>query len=140
MTLSKAKRYPLFALLYFTQGTVLGYFTALNALYLLSRDVSLTKIGIFATIALIPFVIKILFGILSDKINLFGLGHRKPYILLGLAIQFVCLILVPQIDPAASYWGFVALAFTLQMGMALYDTCTDGLALDTTPEREKGLI
>jgi len=39
MTLSKAKRYPLFALLYFTQGTVLGYFTALNALYLLSRDV-----------------------------------------------------------------------------------------------------
>ena len=140
MTLSKAKRYPLFALLYFTQGTVLGYFTALNALYLLSRDVSLTKIGIFATIALIPFVIKILFGILSDKINLFGLGHRKPYILLGLAIQFICLILVPQVDPAASYWGFVALAFTLQMGMALYDTCTDGLALDTTPEHEKGLI
>ena len=24
--------------------------------------------------------------------------------------------------------------------MALYDTCTDGLALDTTPEEEEGLI
>jgi len=140
MTTSKATRYPLFALLYFTQGTVLGYFTALNALYLLEHGVSLTKIGIFATIALIPFVIKILFGILSDKVNFWGLGHRKPYILLGLAIQFLCLLLVPLVDPATSYWGFVALAFTLQMGMALYDTCTDGLALDTTPEHEKGII
>ena len=25
------------------------------------------------------------------------------------------------------------------MGMALYDTCTDGLALDTTPEDEQGI-
>ena len=28
----------------------------------------------------------------------------------------------------------------MQLGMALYDTCTDGLALDTTPEEEQGTI
>ena len=28
----------------------------------------------------------------------------------------------------------------LQMGMAFYDTCTDGLALDITPEKEKGIL
>ncbi len=140
MKLSKPLRYALFGLLYFTQGTILSYFTALNALYLLSRGLTMTNVGIFASIALIPFVIKILFGILSDRVSPLGLGHRKPYIFFGLAVQFICLIIAPFIDPKSAYWGFVALAFVLQLGMALYDTCTDGLALDTTPEGEKGTI
>ncbi len=140
MKLSKPLRYALFGLLYFTQGTILSYFTALNALYLLERGLTMTNVGIFSSIALIPFVIKILFGLLSDRVSLFGLGHRKPYIFIGLTVQMICLILAPFIDPKGAYWGFVALAFVLQMGMALYDTCTDGLALDTTPEGEKGTI
>jgi PAT family beta-lactamase induction signal transducer AmpG len=137
---SKALRYTMFASLYFTQGTILSYFTALNALYLLSRGLTMTDVGVFAAIALLPFVLKIFLGMLSDRVNLFGLGHRKPYILIGLLVQTLCLIVVPFIDPAQYYWGFVALAFTLQMGMALYDTCTDGLALDTTPPEEEGTI
>jgi len=140
MKLSKPLRYALFGLLYFTQGTILSYFTAPNALYLLSRGLTMTSVGIFASIALIPFVIKILFGILSDRVSPLGLGHRRPYIFIGLAVQFICLIIAPFIDPKNAYWGFVALAFVLQLGMALYDTCTDGLALDTTPEGEKGTI
>ena len=140
MYTNKALRYGMFGSLYFTQGTILSYFTALNALYFLSRGLSMTDVGIFASIALIPFVIKIFLGMLSDKVNLFGMGHRKPYILLGLLVQTICLILVSFVDPAEYYWGFVALAFTLQMGMALYDTCTDGLALDTTPPEEEGTI
>jgi PAT family beta-lactamase induction signal transducer AmpG len=137
---NKTLRYTLFGLLYFSQGTVLGYFTALNALYLLSKGVSMTDVGIFALIALLPFVIKIFLGMLSDNVNLLGLGYRRPYILLGLAIQTGCLVVAPFIDPATHYWGFAALAFVLQMGMALYDTCTDGLALDTIPEREQSTI
>ena len=140
MHTSKTVRYAMFGLLYFAQGTILAYFTALNALYFLSKGLSMTDVSIFATIALIPFVIKIFLGMLSDRVNLLGMGHRKPYILLGLLVQTLCLILAPWIDPAQNYWGFVVLAFVLQMGMALYDTCTDGLALDTTPESEQGLI
>ncbi|HPC06263.1 MAG TPA: MFS transporter [Anaerolineaceae bacterium] len=140
MSASKVSRYSMFALLYFTQGTILSYFTSLNALYFLSRGVSMTKVGIFSTIALLPFVLKIFLGILSDRVNLFNIGHRKPYILLGLAIQFTCLVIAPFLDPNSMYWGFVALAFILQMGMALYDTCTDGLALDTVPDTERGFI
>jgi PAT family beta-lactamase induction signal transducer AmpG len=68
------------------------------------------------------------------------MGHRKPFILIGLFIQFVCLVAVPFIDLKSGYWVFVALAFLLQMGMALYDTCTDGLALDVIPAHEKGTI
>lgn len=137
---NKTLRYTMFGSLYFTQGTVLSYFTALNALYFLSRGLNMTDVGVFGAIALVPFVIKIFLGMLSDRVNLFGWGHRKPYILIGLLVQLACLVVVPFVDPADSYWGFVALAFTLQMGMALYDTCTDGLALDTTPPEEQGTI
>jgi len=140
MPRSKFIRYLLFASLYFTQGTILGYFASLNALYLLDKGLTMTSIGIFGTIALIPFVLKIFLGMLSDKVNLFKMGHRKPYIYIGLAVQFLCLVAVPFIDPRSSYWGFVAVAFLLQLGMALYDTCTDGLALDTTPVAEQGKI
>lgn len=137
---NKALRYTMFGSLYFTQGTILSYFTALNALYFLSRGLSMTDVGIFASIALIPFILKIFLGMLSDRFNLFGMGHRKPYILMGLLTQALCLMVVPFVDPAQYYWGFVGLAFVIQTGMALYDTCTDGLALDTTPEDEQGLI
>ena len=140
MPKNKIVRYAMFGLLYFSQGTILSYFTALNALYFLSKGLSMTDVGIFATIVLIPFVIKVFLGMLSDRINLFGFGHRKPYILIGLMVQVVCLIAAPFIDPSQYYFGFVALAFILQSGMALYDTCTDGLALDTTPAEEQGTI
>lgn len=140
MLKSKTARYAMFGSLYFSQGTVFSYFTSLNALYFLSKGLSMGDVGVFGAIALIPFVIKIFLGMLSDRINLLGFGHRKPYILIGLFIQTVCLFIAPFIDPAQNYWGFVALAFILQMGMALYDTCTDGLALDTTPVEEQGTI
>lgn len=136
----KTIRFTMFALLYFTQGTILGYFASLNALYMLDNGLDMADVGIFSTIALIPFVIKILFGIMSDRYNLFGLGHRKPYIFIGLMVQFACLIIAANINPGKSYWLYVAIAFLLQLGMAFYDTCTDGLALDITPESEKGTL
>ena len=137
---SKTVRFTMFALLYFTQGTILGYFASLNALYMLDNGLDMADVGIFSTIALIPFIIKILFGILSDRVNLLGLGHRKPYIFIGLLVQFACLIAVANINPGKSYWLYVSIAFLLQLGMAFYDTCTDGLALDITPESEKGTL
>jgi len=47
---------------------------------------------------------------------------------------------VTFIDLSSGFWLFVGVAFLLQMGMALYDTCTDGLALDTVPKEEEGTI
>lgn len=140
MPRKKGLTYLTFGSLYFTQGTIQGFFAALNALYLLDNGLNLTDVGVFGFIALLPFVLKIGLGILSDRVNLFGMGHRKPYILIGLVVQLVCLIIAPFIDPGQYFWGYVAMAFTLQMGMALYDTCTDGFALDTTQEEEQSTI
>ena len=138
---NKFLRFGMFALLYFTQGTILGYFASLNALYMLDSGLDMAKVGYIShSIALIPFVIKIFFGMLSDRVNLLKLGHRRPYIVIGLLVQFICLLLVANINPGEHYWTYVAIAFLLQLGMAFYDTCTDGLALDITPEHERGIL
>lgn len=137
---NKIFRYTMFGLLYFAQGAILSYFTALNALYLLSFDLTMSQIGIFSAVALMPFVLKIFLGMVSDKINLLGRGHRQPYIVLGLAIQAICLFIIPFIDPRAQLSLFTAAAFVTMVGMALYDTCTDGIALDTTPPEEEGTV
>jgi len=138
--MNKALRYSLYALLYFVQGTVLSYFTALNPIYLRSYGLTMTQIGLIGTIGLLPFVIKIFFGMLSDRVNLFGLGHRKPYIIIGLLVQAAALVIAPLIDPVSGYTYFVLLAFLLMTGMALFDTCTDGLALDSTPQQDSGTV
>ena len=137
---SKLTRYSMFGLLYFAQGSVLSYFTALNAIYLLSFGLNLGQIGLISGIALTPFVLKIFLGILSDRINLFQMGHRKPYIIIGLIIQALCLFIVPFIDPGKNFALYGLMSFLVMTGMAMYDTTTDGLALDTTPEDEAGKI
>ena len=138
--MNKSFRFVIFGLLYFIQGAILSYFTGFNGIYLLSFGVDMKGVGLIGLIGMLPFVLKIFLGILSDRVNLFGLGFRKPYILMGVAIQAVSLIFVPLIDPGENFGLYALLGFLLMMGMALYDTATDGLALDTTPEAEQGTI
>jgi len=40
---------------------------------------------------------------LSDKVNLFGLGFRKPYIVIGLLIQAAGQLIFPYIDPVSQF-------------------------------------
>ncbi len=138
--MSKSFRYLIFGLLYFIQGAILSYFTGFNGIYLLSFGVDMKGVGLIGLIGMMPFVLKIFLGILSDRVNLFNWGHRKPYILIGVAIQAVALIFVPMINPGTNFGLYAILGFLLMTGMALYDTTTDGLALDTTPEDEQGTI
>lgn len=136
----KSYRYLIFGLLYFIQGAILSYFTGFNGIYLLSFGVDMKGVGLIGLIGMTPFVLKIFLGILSDRVNLLGMGYRKPYILLGVAIQAGMLVLVPFVDPGTNFWLYALVGFLLMSGMALYDTATDGLALDTTPEDEQGKI
>ena len=136
----KSFRYIIFGLLYFIQGAILSYFTGFNGIYLTSFGVDMTGVGLIGMIGMMPFVLKIFLGILSDRVNLFGGGYRKPYIILGVTLQMLSLVFVPMVDPSVSFWLYALLGFIMMSGMALYDTATDGLALDTTPEEEQGTI
>ena len=138
--MSKSYRYTIFGLLYFIQGAIMSFFMGFNGIYLISFGVSMKGVGLIGLIGMLPFVLKIFLGILSDRVNLLGGGYRKPYILIGVVVQVIALVLVPLIDPGQNFVLYALLGFILMTGMALYDTATDGLALDTTPEDEQGTI
>jgi len=140
MNLSRNLRFLLFGSLYAAQGAVMSHFLTFNILYLGEAGYGPDDIGIFQAILVIPFILKIFLGMLSDGVNLLGLGHRKPYILIGLLTQATVILLAPYISVAEGLGTYAALLFVGAVGMALYDTCTDGLALDTTPESERGLV
>jgi MFS transporter, PAT family, beta-lactamase induction signal transducer AmpG len=140
MNRSMPLRYPAFALLYFAEGAILSYFTSLNAIYLLSFHLTMSQVGLFSAIAVIPMILKVFIGMISDKVNLFGMGHRKPYIVIGLLLQTSGILVFPYIDPVHSFGWMVLVGFLVVSGMALYDTCTDGFALDTTPREDEGKV
>lgn len=133
-------RLTLFASVYFVEGAVLTFFSAFNVLYLRSFDLSYSLIGIVGGITLVPFVLKIFIGLLSDRVSPFGLGRRKPYILLGLAMQSLAFFLIPMVSPVERFGPYLALMVLAAVGMSTYDTTTDGLSIDTTPERDRGLV
>ena len=133
-------RLALYAAVYFLEGAVLTYFTAFNVLYLRSFDLSFSLIGIVSGITLTPFVLKILIGLLSDRISLFKVGHRKPYIILGLALQTLAFLLLPAFNPSTQFGLFLTLLVLVALGMSTYDTTTDGMSIDTTPPQDRGLV
>ncbi len=130
--------------LYAIQGVVFAYFTNFNQGYMGAAGVDSTTVGLVMTLAMLPFAIKFLFGILSDRYSFFGLGHRKPYIIIGLLMQAIGLVLLTQFNPGTAIKTFGALAIVTVTGLALYDTCTDGLVVTSTPasdrDRVQGLL
>jgi len=130
----------MFGLLYFVQGSALAYINNFQKPYLDSLNISGGSIGLLTSILLLPFILKIFIGMLSDKVNLFGLGHRKPYILLGLIMGTIAFMAVSQVLPDRNFLFFSVLIFLGSLSVALFDTCTDGYAIEITPEKNYGKI
>ncbi len=130
----------LFASLYALQGVVIAYFFNFNQLYMVASGVPKDTAAGVQSIALIPFILKFLGGPLSDRVNFLGLGHRKPYILLGVLVQSAGLIGLAALHPAQDASAFTIVAILTVTGLALYDTCCDGMVIDITPAGDRSRV
>ncbi len=130
----------LFAALYALQGVVVAYFFNYNQLYMMASGVTRADAADVQSLALLPFILKFLGGPLSDRFNLLGFGHRKPYIVIGLVLQSFGLLGLSLLDPAGNLAGFTALALLTVTGLALYDTCCDGMVIDVTPPADRDRV
>ena len=130
----------LFASIYALQGVVVAYFFNYNQLYMIAGGVSNRSAADIQSVALIPFILKFLGGPISDRFNLMGFGHRKPYILLGLLVQSSGLVGLSLVHPADSPVGFAAIAFLTVSGLAVYDTVCDGMVIDVTPAIDRSRV
>ena len=130
----------LFASLYAVQGVVVAYFFNFNQIFMHAAGVSVETTADVQSLALVPFILKFLGGPLSDRVNLLGFGHRKPYIVLGLILQTLGLIGLVLVDPGRHLTAFTLLAVGTVTGLALYDTCCDGMVIDVTPPGDRARV
>jgi MFS transporter, PAT family, beta-lactamase induction signal transducer AmpG len=136
-----ALRYlALFASLYAVQGVVYAYFMNFNIRFMVRSGVPEVAANHIQSLALLPFVFKFLAGPLSDRVNFFGWGHRKPYIVLGLLVQGLGLIGLSLVNPGTHGAAFSALAILTVSGLAFYDTCCDGMVVDITPAGDRARV
>jgi MFS transporter, PAT family, beta-lactamase induction signal transducer AmpG len=144
LTGTRNGRFALFGLLYFVQGAMLAYVLVFNNLYLRQFGATAGQLSLLNGLLVVPFILKIGFGLLSDKakltLPLLGSGYRVPYISLGLTLIAVGGTGAAFIPPVAMYPLFVAVALFIALGLALYDTVMDGLAIDVTPDDEQGQV
>ena len=127
----------LFVGLYAVQGVVVAYFFNFNQIFMQASGVSAEATAKVQSLALVPFILKFLGGPISDRINLLGFGHRKPYIVVGLVVQTLGLLGLVAVHPGRDLGAFTTLAVLTVTGLALYDTCCDGMVIDVTPPDDR---
>lgn len=133
------RTYLQFAVFYFVQGAVQSYLSNFQKPYLDQSGVSMAQIALISAAMVGPFWIKSLFGWISDRVRLFG-DHRKSYMLLGLAMAGTANVVMIFQNPQSSFPAFFTLVLIASTGMAIFDTCADGLAVDTTQSTEVGSV
>lgn len=130
----------LFAGVYAVQGVVFAYFMNYMPGYMTAAGVSRDMVGTVQFIVMVPFVLKFLAGPISDRFSPFGLGHRVPFIAGGLALQAAALVGLTRVHPSHSLPIFATVALLAVLGMAVYDTCCDGLVVDVTPPDDRSRV
>lgn len=130
---SRRFRLTLFGMLYFVQGTAVAYFRNSQKPYLRGLGVDADIIGLLTTILLLPFVFKIFIGLPSDRVNLAGWGHRRPYIVAGLLLAAIAFFAAGFAKPDHNLVLFSVMIVLGSFAVTLFDSTADGLAIDITP-------
>jgi MFS family permease len=118
----------LFAVVYFSQGMyhVADQVTTLT----LKETLGLTpaQVGTFGMIILVHWVIKPIYGLVSDGFPLFG-RRRKSYFLLTCALATLAGVgLWLQGEP--TYWSLASMLFVMGLGIAFTDVLTDAMMVE----------
>jgi PAT family beta-lactamase induction signal transducer AmpG len=134
-------RYLLFfAWLYFIQGAALAYVINFQKPFLSGQGVSEQTLGLFTSLLLLPFILKVFIGILSDRVPWGHWGSRKPYMTVGLCLFAGSYFGLSQIPPRDHFLQFAVLTWLASLGLAMFDTCADGWAVDVADESEQSSI
>jgi MFS family permease len=90
------------------------------------------------TIMMIPWLIKIVFGILSDTVKVGKFGRRKPYILIAGLLGLIGWGLMPfYTEP---HWSIMLVGMLVTGSVALGDTVLDSLGVDITPPTRRSYM
>ena len=133
----------IFSLNYFVQGINQSIFAVVVPVYLLEilPTVDLGALSFMLSFVLMPFILKIIYGILSDKVKFKKIGRRKPWII-GPAsfsgLMWILIAVLLTINPLSAITIFTYGGFLTILGIAMADTAMDGFILDICPKHLLG--
>src|SRR3989441_11626887 len=126
----EAKRLAiLFGVVYFSQGM---YHVTDQMVTLTLKDqfgLSAAQVANFGWIILIPWVIKPVYGLLSDSVPLFG-RRRKSYFLLTCTLATVAALAL-SVMGVPTYWRMALLITVMSLGLAFTDVLTDAMMVES---------
>jgi MFS family permease len=119
---------------YFAQGAAWAAIILIPVFMQNELGVSANRSLTIQTIMLLPWYIKIIFGIISDRFKIGKFGRRRPYILLAGLFGLVGWFVLPLYK--SYHWSIIVVGILLAGSLAIADTVIDSLAVDVTiPER-----
>jgi MFS family permease len=122
----------LFAVVYFAQGMWSLPNQSLT-ITLKERGLSAGQVATFFSFGIIPWLIKPVYGLLSDCVPLFG-RRRKSYLLLTSALAAGAGLAMGLAAPH-SYWWLVGLITVMGLGLAFTDVLVDALMVENGKPR-----
>ena len=128
------------SILYFIQGIPQGlvYFALLD--WLTSVGFGISDIAIVMSLASLPWTFKILLGPFVDTLKSSKMGKRKPWIFFSLLISsLVFFVSSNYISNELSAISIGLSLFTVILFTSILDVATDGLAIDTLNDDERGI-
>ncbi len=132
--------FMLFAMLYFVQGVITSYQLNFLKPHMSSEGITADRLAILATLALLPFIIKFIYGLISDRFDFFGYGHRVPYMIIGVLICSLAFFVAYFIDPGQNFAMVAGLILIAVFGMALFDTTADAYAIEVMPPEDHSRV
>src|SRR5438034_11762849 len=87
-----------------------------------------SQVGKFGTIILLPWVIKPLYGMISDSFPLFG-TRRKSYFLVTSALATLAGIALGVVGEP-TYWKLAVFMLIMGLGIAFPDVLTDAMMVE----------
>jgi len=117
----------LFAVVYFSQG--MWYLPQQPLIIVLKeRGLSAAQVAQFFAITTIPWLVKPLYGLLSDFVPIFG-RRRKSYLLITCALASAAgFTLATAVEH--TYWALATLFTLMALGLAFNDVLTDALMVE----------
>ena len=117
----------LIPIVYFIAGASSLAGVATTFFYKDELELTLEQLGILSSVAIIPWSIKPVYGIFSDRVPLRGL-RRKPYLILsGFLESLGYLSLATWVE---GFWGVLVAELISALGFALADVIVDGVVAE----------
>jgi PAT family beta-lactamase induction signal transducer AmpG len=130
-------KYFLFGSLYFSEGLLLALSTVILIIYFTHEGISIATATLVGGIVYIPWILKFIFGPITDYFIKYG---RKPFIIIGGILGAIFIFPLAIIDPKVALIPFTLLLFVSHIFIVFLDVSVDAWAIQTSKAHERGKV